>query len=46
MNTPEMLREQLAKLSDMQAALDALRTDILIQLKDAQPTNDSQLLSL
>ena len=42
----ETLRQQLAKLSDLQAALDALKTDLLIQLKETQTTNDRQICSL
>ena len=36
MNTPENLRQHLARLADLQAALDALRTDLTIQLKETQ----------
>jgi len=36
MNTPESLRQHLARLADLQAALDALRTDLTIQLKETQ----------
>ena len=44
--TAETLRQQLAKLSDMQAALDALKTDLLIQLKETQTTNDRYVSSV
>ena len=36
MNTPENLRQHLARLADLQAALDALKTDLSIQLKEIQ----------
>jgi len=35
-NTPESIRQYLARLADLQAALDALRTDLSIQLKETQ----------
>lgn len=34
------LRQQLAQISDIQAALDALRTDIALCLKEAQKCTD------
>ena len=36
MNTPETLRQQLARLAYLQAALDALRLELTIQLKEIQ----------
>ena len=36
MNTSESIRQHLARLADLQAALDALRTDLSIQLKETQ----------
>ena len=37
---PEALRQQLAKLSDVQAALDALKIDLTIQLRNSQKCTD------
>ena len=44
--TTEALRQQLAHLSDVQAALDALKTDLLIRLKEIQTHDDRQICSL
>lgn len=43
--TAENLRQQLAQLSDVQAALDALKTDLLIRLKEIQTTDDRYVSS-
>ena len=42
----ETLRQQLVQLSNLQAALDAMRTSLILQLKEAQTPNDRQLRSL
>lgn len=38
--TTEALRQQLARLSDVQAALDALKIDLTIQLRNSQKCTD------
>lgn len=38
--TPQALRQQLAHLADAQAALDALRLELNIQLKEIQKCTD------
>ncbi len=38
--TAQVLRQQLARLADAQAALDALRLDLTIQLKETQQCTD------
>lgn len=40
--TAEALRQQLTHLADMQAALDTLKLDILIRLKEAQKCTTAQ----
>ena len=39
--TTEALRQQLARLSDVQAALDALKLELTIQLKETQKCTDA-----
>lgn len=41
MNPPLALRQQLAQISDIQATLDVLRTDISLRLKEAQRCMDA-----
>lgn len=39
--TTHALRQQLAQIQDIQAALDALKTDISLRLKEAQKCTDA-----
>ena len=44
--TAETLRQQLAQLSDLQATLDAMKTDLLIRLKEIQTHDDRYVSSV